>query len=78
LMFGQQKLTPNTATDPAQQKMIQFMPLIFGVFMLKLPAGLTLYMLTNAAASIVQQLILNKKLGITRNVPATTTAIRAN
>jgi YidC/Oxa1 family membrane protein insertase len=77
LMFGQQKLTPNTATDPAQQKMIQFMPLIFGVFMLKLPAGLTLYMLTNAGASIVQQLILNKKLGITRNVPATTT-IRAN
>jgi YidC/Oxa1 family membrane protein insertase len=78
LMFGQQKLTPNTATDPAQQKMIQFMPLIFGMFMLKLPSGLTLYMLTNAATSIVQQLILNKKLGITRNVPATTTPIRAN
>ena len=63
-MFIQQRLTPNTATDPAQQKMMQFMPLIFGAFMISLPAGLTLYMLTNAVASIVQQLILNKKLGI--------------
>lgn len=64
VMFLQQKLTPTTATDPAQQKMIQWMPVIFGVFMLGLPAGLTLYMLTNAVVSIVQQLVLNKKLGI--------------
>ncbi len=64
VMFLQQKLTPTAATDPAQQKMIQWMPVIFGVFMLGLPAGLTLYMLTNAVVSIIQQLILNKKLGI--------------
>jgi YidC/Oxa1 family membrane protein insertase len=64
VMYLQQKLTPTTATDPAQQKMIQWMPVIFGVFMLGLPAGLTIYMLTNAVVSIVQQLILNKKLGI--------------
>jgi YidC/Oxa1 family membrane protein insertase len=70
LMFLQQTLTPNTAADPAQQKMIKFMPLMFGVFMLSLPAGLTLYMLTNAGVSILQQLILNKKLGITRNETA--------
>lgn len=63
-MFVQQKLTPNTATDPMQAKMLQFMPLIFGAFMLTLPSGLTLYMLVNAIASIVQQLILNKKLDI--------------
>ena len=62
-MFIQQKLTPNTATDPAQAKMMQFMPLMFGAFMITLPAGLTLYMLTNALASIAQQIILNKKLG---------------
>ena len=60
-MFIQQKLTPNTATDPAQQKMLQFMPLIFGVMMINLPSGLTIYMLTNALASIIQQTILNKK-----------------
>ena len=60
-MWLQQKLSPQTATDPTQQKMMQFMPLIFGVMMVNLPSGLTLYMLTNALASIVQQLILNKK-----------------
>ena len=60
-MFIQQKLTPNTATDPAQAKMMQMMPLIFGAFMLALPSGLTIYMLVNAIASIGQQIILNKK-----------------
>lgn len=65
VMYFQQKLTPNTATDPAQAKMMQWMPVIFGVFMVGLPAGLTLYMLTNAVVSIIQQVILNKKLGVT-------------
>jgi YidC/Oxa1 family membrane protein insertase len=62
-MFIQQKLTPNTATDPVQQRMIQFMPLIFGAFMLSLPSGLTIYMLVNALSGIAQQLLLNRKLG---------------
>ncbi len=61
-MYLQQRLTPNTISDPVQAKMMQFMPLFFGVFMLGLPAGLTLYMLTNALASILQQLILNRTL----------------
>ncbi len=69
VMFLQQKLQPNTATDPTQQKMMQFMPVIFGVFMINLPAGLTIYMVINAGTSILQQLFLNKKLGGT-NVPA--------
>ncbi len=63
-MFIQQKLTPNTATDPAQARMMQLMPLIFGAFMIALPSGLTLYMLVNALASIGQQIFLNKKLDI--------------
>ncbi len=61
LMWFQQKITPSTATDPAQAKMLQYMPLFFGLMMLNLPAGLTLYMLVNAGASIVQQRYLNKK-----------------
>jgi YidC/Oxa1 family membrane protein insertase len=63
-MFMQQKLSPSTATDPVQQKMMMMMPLIFGAFMLSLPSGLTLYMLVNALVSIIQQLIMNKKLNI--------------
>jgi YidC/Oxa1 family membrane protein insertase len=74
-MFLQQKLSPQTATDPAQQKMMQFMPIMFGAFMINLPAGLTLYMLTNALASIVQQLILNKKLDV-KGAPVVVAAAR--
>ncbi len=62
LMWLQQKITPMTTTDPMQTKMLQYMPLFFGLLMISLPAGLTLYMLINAAASIVQQQYLNKKL----------------
>ncbi|MCM2277999.1 MAG: membrane protein insertase YidC [Oligoflexia bacterium] len=68
-MYIQQKLTPTTTTDPAQAKMMQFMPIIFGAMMMNLPSGLTVYMLVNALASIVQQLILNKKFD-THHVPA--------
>ena len=65
LMFLQQRLTPSPASiDPMQKKMFQFLPIIFGVTMIALPAGLTLYMLTNSVASILQQVFLNKKLGI--------------
>lgn len=61
VMWLQQKITPTTATDPMQAKMLQYMPLFFGLMMLNLPAGLTVYMLVNAAASVAQQKYLNKK-----------------
>jgi YidC/Oxa1 family membrane protein insertase len=64
LMYLQQKLSPNTAADPAQQKMMQIMPVMFGAFMLMLPSGLTIYMVVNSATSICQQWILNHKLGL--------------
>lgn len=66
LMYLQQKLTPTAAADPAQQKMLQFMPVIFGVFMLLLPAGLNIYMVVNSAVTIVQQWVLTHKMGIPR------------
>ena len=75
IMFIQQKLTPNTATDPVQAKMIQFMPVIFGVFMLSLPSGLTVYMVVNALTSILQQLILNKRLNLKSVTPAVAGAL---
>ncbi len=64
MMWLQQKLTPSTATDPMQAKMLQYMPLFFGLMMLNLPAGLTIYMLVNAAASVAQQKYINKKLDV--------------
>ena len=65
VMFFQQKLTPpSPGMDPAQQKVMQWMPVMFGAFMITTPSGLCIYMFVNALASAVQQLYLNKKLGV--------------
>ena len=59
-MWMQQKFTPNTATDPAQQAVIKFMPLFFSVIMFTLPAGLVVYILVNNILSIGQQWIIHR------------------
>jgi YidC/Oxa1 family membrane protein insertase len=56
-MFFQQKLTPTTM-DPAQAKIMMFMPIIFSVFMLNLPSGLTLYMFVSGLFGVTQQVIM--------------------
>ncbi len=56
-MFVQQKITP-TNMDPAQAKILLYMPLIFTVFMISLPSGLTLYMFISSLFGVLQQLIL--------------------
>ena len=60
-MFLQQKLNPPPA-DPMQQKIFQFMPIIFTVMFLWFPAGLVLYWVVNNALSIAQQWFINKKI----------------
>lgn len=66
-MFLQQKLTPNTITDPVQKKIMLFMPLIFGFIMKDLPSGLSLYIFVSTVFGILQQLIVfNAK---TKNTP---------
>lgn len=59
-MFLQQKMTPTTM-DPAQAKIMAFLPLVFTLFMLQLPSGLTLYMTVSAIFGIVQQYIFLKE-----------------
>lgn len=61
-MFAQQKLTPTTGMDKTQEKILQFMPVMFTALMLTLPAGMTLYMLTNTVTGIAQQKWLYRKL----------------
>ena len=63
MMLIQQKLTPTSGLDKNQERIMMMLPLIFGVFMLTLPAGLVIYMLTNTVVSIAQQRWLNKRLG---------------
>lgn len=57
-MFLQQKLTPNTITDPVQKKVMMFMPLVFGFIMKDLPSGLSLYIFVSTIFGILQQMIV--------------------
>lgn len=53
-MFIQQKITPTTM-DPTQAKIMQWMPVIFSVFTLGLPSGLTLYIFISTLFGVTQQ-----------------------
>ena len=59
-MFIMQKMTPMTATDPAQQRMMMLMPLFFGIMFYNFASGLLLYWLTANIVGILQQLLINK------------------
>ena len=57
--FVMQKMTPQPAGDPNQQKMMMFMPLIFGFMFYNFPSGLVLYYLTSNLVSMGQQWFFN-------------------
>lgn len=59
-MYLQQKLSPTTFSDPMQEKVFKFLPLVFTIFLVTFPAGLILYWTINNIFSILQQLIINK------------------
>lgn len=59
IVFGaiqvyQMKITP-TAGDPAQQKVMMFMPVMFTAMSLSFPSGLVLYWLVSTVLTILQQ-----------------------
>ena len=59
--FLLQKMTPTPAGgDPAQAKMMQFMPLMWGFFFWSASSGLVLYWLTGNLVGIAQQWFFNK------------------
>lgn len=58
LMFIQQKMMPMGNMDPAQQKMLKLMPLMFGIFMFTFPSGLVLYFSMNILLTIFQQWLI--------------------
>jgi YidC/Oxa1 family membrane protein insertase len=60
MMYLMTKMTPQTTTDPAQQKMIALMPLMMGFIFFRLSSGLNLYMFTSNLVGIGQQYYLNK------------------
>ena len=58
-MFWQQRITPTNFTDPMQEKIMKFLPLIFTFFFVTFPAGLTLYWFINNLFSVAQQYYVN-------------------
>ncbi len=59
-MFIQQKMTPSPG-DPAQAKIMMFLPVIFTFMFINFPSGLVLYWLVNNLLSIGQQYRIYKK-----------------
>ena len=57
-MFVMQKMQPMTIQDPMQQKIMQYMPVVFSIFFFFFPAGLVLYWLVSNLISIVQMKII--------------------
>ena len=60
-MYYQQKLTPNNFTDPIQEKVFKYLPIIFTFFFVTFPSGLVLYWFVNNLFSIAQQFIVNQQ-----------------
>ncbi|MEG9480842.1 membrane protein insertase YidC [Mannheimia bovis] len=61
-MFLLQKMSPTPVADPMQQKVMNFMPVIFTVFFLWFPSGLVLYWLTSNLITIAQQWLIYRNL----------------
>ena len=69
VMWATQRLTPMNGMDPMQQKVMMFMPLIFGVMMAFMPSGLVLYWVVNGGLGLLQQWLMIRKY------PAPTAAV---
>lgn len=61
-MWYIQRMSPTTVTDPMQQKIMQFMPLVFTFMFLWFPSGLTLYWVVSNLVTITQQTIIFRQL----------------
>lgn len=59
-MFLQQYTMPSTM-EASQQKIMQFLPIVYTFFFLNFPSGLVLYWLVNNCLTIVQQQMIKKQ-----------------
>lgn len=61
--FAQQSMMPMAGSDPAQQKMMKFMPLVMGFIFFSLPAGALLYYVVGTIIGIGQQYLTTRIIG---------------
>ena len=69
-MFIMQKMTPVASADPSQQRMMMFMPIVFGIMFYNFASGLVLYFMTANIVGILQQVMINKLMPIPQTLPA--------
>lgn len=67
----QQRITPMTGADPAQQKLMMFMPVVFTFMFLWAPAGLAVYWFVSNVWGIGQQYLTNYLIGPAKAHPGT-------
>lgn len=61
-MFLIQKMSPTPVTDPMQQKIMTYMPVMFTIFFLWFPSGLVLYYIMSNLVTIIQQKLIYRGL----------------
>lgn len=61
VMWLTQKLQPAPGMDPLQRKMLQWMPVVFGVLFAFFPSGLVLYWTVNGALGLLQQWVITRR-----------------
>ena len=66
--FVQQWMAPRQP-DPSQQKMMMYMPVVFSLIFVNMPAGLTLYYFSSNLLGVAQQFVLNREF---KQLPAST------
>lgn len=60
-MFFSTLAMPMPSADPAQAKMMKFMPVIFSLMFVFMPAGLILYMITSNLFTMIQTKVLKRR-----------------
>lgn len=63
MMWAQQQMSMSAGLDPAQQQVMRYMPLIFGLMFFAFPSGLAVYVFVNMVLTIVQQWIIKRTIG---------------
>lgn len=67
VMWYTQKMSPAPGMDPVQKRVLQMMPLVFGVMFAFFPAGLVLYWLSNGLLGLIQQVVITKRIEATKS-----------
>ena len=62
-MFVQMRLNP-APTDPTQQMIFTWMPVIFTFMLASFPAGLVIYWAWNNTLSVIQQYVIMRRQGV--------------